>query len=76
MDKQEFLIEYGNAWKKMFVMCVWNVPSMREWLAIHWNAVYEEIATEGIDGTPDLWLMLAHHSAMKHMDEIIPDLKY
>lgn len=71
MDKTEFLKEYGTAWKKMFQLCVWNVPPMREWLSEHWKDVYESVAVYGIDGTPDLWLMLAHYAAMTHMDEII-----
>ena len=71
MTHEEFVKEYGTRWKTMFDICVWNVPPMREWLRVHWNAVYESIAQDGIEGTPELWLKLAHVSAMEKIDEII-----
>lgn len=71
MTHEEFLKEYGTKWKVMFDMCVWNVPIMREWLRKEWKAVYDSIGINGIEGTPELWLQLAHHDAMTHAFDII-----
>lgn len=71
MGYDEFIVMYGTAWKTIFELCVWDVPLMRDWLREHWNAVFEEVATKGIEHADELWLMMAHHAAMIHMEEIM-----